>query len=109
MDPPGGHHGATSQPKRSYDSVIIFFLAHPSIKMPRSLVKNCDSCQRKKKLQQRDEMPSKLPSKFVKSFDMWGIDLLMGPFPLHEEQVYSRGKVSVDYLSKWVEAKASHQ
>ncbi|GJZ11758.1 putative reverse transcriptase domain-containing protein [Tanacetum coccineum] len=41
--------------------------------------------------------------KFVKSLDVWGIDF-MGPFPSSRGNKYIL--VAVDYLSKWVEAKA---
>nr|GEW55167.1 reverse transcriptase domain-containing protein [Tanacetum cinerariifolium] len=66
------------------------------------LVKSCDACQRQGKVLQRDEMPQN-SIQVCKFFDVWGIDF-MGPFPS------SRGKkyilVAIDYLSKWVEAKA---
>nr|GEV04273.1 reverse transcriptase domain-containing protein [Tanacetum cinerariifolium] len=45
----------------------------------------------------------KTPSKFVKIFDVWGIDF-MGPFLSSRENKYIL--VAIDYLSKWVEAKA---
>nr|GEV46162.1 reverse transcriptase domain-containing protein [Tanacetum cinerariifolium] len=54
------------------------------------------------KISQRDEMPQNFIQVF-EIFDVWGIDF-MGPFPS------SRGNkcilVVVEYLSKWVEAKA---
>nr|GEW45392.1 reverse transcriptase domain-containing protein [Tanacetum cinerariifolium] len=66
------------------------------------LVKTCDVCQRQGKISQRDEMPQN-SIQVCKFFDVWGIDF-MGPF------LSSRGNkyilVAVDYLSKWVEAKA---
>nr|GFB42777.1 reverse transcriptase domain-containing protein [Tanacetum cinerariifolium] len=66
------------------------------------LVKHCDSCQRQGKVSQRDEMPQN----FIQTceiFDVWGIDF-MGPFPSSKGNKYIL--VTVDYLSKWVEAKA---
>ncbi|GJX49672.1 reverse transcriptase domain-containing protein [Tanacetum coccineum] len=58
--------------------------------------------QRKGKILQRDEMPQN-SIQVCEIFDVWGIDF-MGPF------LSSRGNkyilVAVDYLSKWVEAKA---
>ncbi|GJR86791.1 reverse transcriptase domain-containing protein [Tanacetum coccineum] len=66
------------------------------------LVKNCDSCQRKGKISQRDEMPQN-SIQVCEIFDVWGIDF-MGPFPSSRGNKYIL--VAVDYLSKWVEAKA---
>ncbi|GKC69019.1 reverse transcriptase domain-containing protein [Tanacetum coccineum] len=69
---------------------------------PHSLVKNCDSCQRQGKISQRDEMPQN-SIQVCEIFDVWGIDF-MGPFPSSRGNKYIL--VAVDYLSKWVEAKA---
>ncbi|GJS78113.1 reverse transcriptase domain-containing protein [Tanacetum coccineum] len=66
------------------------------------LVKNCDSCQRQGKISQRDEMPQN-SIQVCEIFDIWGIDF-MGPFPSSRGNKYIL--VAVDYLSKWVEAKA---
>ncbi|GKA80519.1 reverse transcriptase domain-containing protein [Tanacetum coccineum] len=66
------------------------------------LVKNCDSCQRQGKFSQRDEMPQN-SIQVCEIFDVWGIDF-MGPFPSSRGNKYIL--VAVDYLSKWVEAKA---
>ncbi|XP_052622617.1 uncharacterized protein LOC128127914 [Lactuca sativa] len=46
----------------------------------------------------------KIQSLFVKFFDVWGIDF-MGPFPVSFGNVYIL--LAVDYVSKWVEAKAT--
>ncbi|GJT67040.1 reverse transcriptase domain-containing protein [Tanacetum coccineum] len=65
-------------------------------------VTRCDTCQHQGKISQRDERPQ-YAIQVCEIFDIWGIDL-MGPF------LSSRGNkyilVAVDYLSKWVEAKA---
>nr|GEZ61372.1 reverse transcriptase domain-containing protein [Tanacetum cinerariifolium] len=66
------------------------------------LVKHCDSCQRQRKVSQRDEMPQNFIQIF-EIFDVWGIDF-MGLFPSSKGNKYIL--VAVDYLSKWVEAKA---
>nr|GFB61191.1 reverse transcriptase domain-containing protein [Tanacetum cinerariifolium] len=50
----------------------------------------------------RDEMPQN-SIQVCEIFDVWGIDL-MGPFPNSKGNKYIL--VAVDYLSKWVEAKA---
>ncbi|GKF15493.1 reverse transcriptase domain-containing protein [Tanacetum coccineum] len=52
--------------------------------------------------QNRDEMPQN-SIQVCEIFDMWGIDF-MGPFPSSRGNKYIL--VAVDYLSKWVEAKA---
>nr|GEX05664.1 reverse transcriptase domain-containing protein [Tanacetum cinerariifolium] len=66
------------------------------------LVKNCDVCQRQCKISQRDEMPQN-SIQVCEIFNVWGIDF-MGPFPSSRGNKYIL--VVVDYLSKWVEAKA---
>nr|GEW15707.1 reverse transcriptase domain-containing protein [Tanacetum cinerariifolium] len=54
------------------------------------------------KIAQRDEMPQN-SIQVCKIFDVWGIDF-MGPFPSSRGNKYIL--VAVDYLSKWVKAKA---
>nr|KAJ0193319.1 hypothetical protein LSAT_V11C800441510 [Lactuca sativa] len=46
----------------------------------------------------------KIQSLFVKIFDVWGIDF-MAPFPVSFGNIYIL--LAVDYVSKWVEAKAT--
>nr|GEX05378.1 reverse transcriptase domain-containing protein [Tanacetum cinerariifolium] len=66
------------------------------------LVKSCDSFQRQGKISQKDEMPKNV-IQVCEIFDVWGIDF-MGPFSSLRGNRYIL--VVVDYLSKWVEAKA---
>ncbi|GJT02193.1 reverse transcriptase domain-containing protein [Tanacetum coccineum] len=97
--PTGGHHGANLTAKKVFDAGFFW----PSIyKDAHELVKNCDSCQRQGKISQRDEMPQN-SIQVCEIFDVWGIDF-MGPFPSSRGNKYIL--VAVDYLSKWVEAKA---
>nr|GEX22357.1 reverse transcriptase domain-containing protein [Tanacetum cinerariifolium] len=56
----------------------------------------------KGKISQRDEMPQN-SIQVCEIFDVWGIDF-MGPFSSSRGNKYI--PVAVDYLSKWVEAKA---
>nr|GFA47404.1 reverse transcriptase domain-containing protein [Tanacetum cinerariifolium] len=97
--PTGGHHGANLAAKKIFDSGFFW----PTIyKDAHEFVKNYDSCQRQGKNSQRDEMPQN-SIQICEIFDVWGIDF-MGPFPSSRGNKYIL--VAVDYLSKWVEAKA---
>ncbi|GKF11044.1 reverse transcriptase domain-containing protein, partial [Tanacetum coccineum] len=66
------------------------------------LIKSCDACQRQGKISHRDEKPQNA-IQVCEIFDVWGIDF-MGPFPSSRGNKYIL--VAVDYLSKWVKAKA---
>nr|GEV92040.1 reverse transcriptase domain-containing protein [Tanacetum cinerariifolium] len=89
--------------RRKKRSVLTGCFYWPSIyKDDFELVKRCDSCQRQGKVLQKDEMPQNF-IQICKIFDVWGIDF-MGPFPSSKGNKYLL--VAVDYLSKWVEAKA---
>nr|GFB02272.1 reverse transcriptase domain-containing protein [Tanacetum cinerariifolium] len=97
--PTGGHYGASYTTKKVFDLGFYW----PSIyKDAFELVKHCDSCQRQGKVSQRDEMPQNF-IQICEIFDVWGIDF-MGPFPSSKGNKYIL--VAVDYLSKWVKAKA---
>ncbi|GJY40001.1 reverse transcriptase domain-containing protein [Tanacetum coccineum] len=97
--PTGGHYGANYTAKKIFDSGFYW----PTIyKDAHDFVTRCDICQRQGKISQRDEMPEN-SIQVCEIFDMWGIDF-MGPFPSSRGNKYIL--VAVDYLSKWVEAKA---
>ncbi|GJS17477.1 reverse transcriptase domain-containing protein [Tanacetum coccineum] len=97
--PTGGHHGPNYTAKKVFDSGFYW----PTIyRDAHDLVKSCDSCQRHGKISQKDEMPQNA-IQVCEIFDVWGIDF-MGPFPSSRGNKYIL--VAVDYLSKWVEAKA---
>nr|GFC15107.1 reverse transcriptase domain-containing protein [Tanacetum cinerariifolium] len=97
--PTGGHYGANYTAKKVFDSGFYW----PSIyKDAFELVKRCDSCQRQGKVSQNDEMPQNF-IQICEIFDVWGIEF-MGLFSSSKGNKYIL--VVVDYLSKWVEAKA---
>nr|GEV83226.1 reverse transcriptase domain-containing protein [Tanacetum cinerariifolium] len=97
--PTEGHYGANYTVKKVFDSGFYW----PTIyKDAFELIKHCDSCQRQGKISQKDEMLQN-SIQICKIFDVWGIDF-MGPFPSSKGNKYIL--VVVDYLSKWVEAKA---
>ncbi|GJS78214.1 reverse transcriptase domain-containing protein [Tanacetum coccineum] len=97
--PTGLHHGVNYTAKKVFDSgfywLTIYRDAH-------DMVKSCDSCQCQGKISQKDEMPQNA-IQVCEIFDAWGIDF-MGPFPSSRGNKYIL--VVVDYLSKWVKAKA---
>nr|GEX88666.1 reverse transcriptase domain-containing protein [Tanacetum cinerariifolium]GEY77626.1 reverse transcriptase domain-containing protein [Tanacetum cinerariifolium] len=63
---------------------------------------NLTAKKRQGKISQRDEMPQN-SIQVCEIFDIWGIDFI-GLFPSSKGNKYIL--VAVDYLSKWVEAKA---
>nr|GFA80989.1 reverse transcriptase domain-containing protein [Tanacetum cinerariifolium] len=97
--PTGGHYGANYTAKKVFDSGFYW----PSMyKDAFELVKRCNSCQRQGKISQKDEMPQNF-IQICEIFDVWGIKFIR-PFPSSKGNKYIL--VAVDYLSKWVEAKA---
>nr|GEV83815.1 reverse transcriptase domain-containing protein [Tanacetum cinerariifolium] len=97
--PTGGHHGANLTAKKIFDAGFFW----PTIyKDAHEFVKNCNSCQRQGKISQRDEMPQN-SIQVCEIFDVWGIEFI-GPFSSSRGNKYIL--VAVDYLSKWVKAKA---
>nr|GEW19215.1 reverse transcriptase domain-containing protein [Tanacetum cinerariifolium] len=99
LGPIGGHHVANFTAKKVFDASFFW----PTIyRDAHKLVKSCDSCQRQGKISQKDEMPQNV-IQVCEIFDVWGIDF-MGPFPSSRGNKYIL--VAVNYLSRWVEAKA---
>nr|GEY45518.1 reverse transcriptase domain-containing protein [Tanacetum cinerariifolium] len=95
----GGHHGPNYMAKKVFDSGFFW----PSIyKDAHTLVKSCDACQRQGTISFKNEIPQQM-IQVCEIFDVWGINF-MGPFPPSKSNKYIL--VVVDYVSKWVEAKA---
>ncbi|GJZ47686.1 reverse transcriptase domain-containing protein [Tanacetum coccineum] len=69
---------------------------------PGAIIVPISLLEKQGKISQRDEMPQNA-IQVCEIFDVWGIDF-MGPFPSSHGNKYIL--VAVDYLSKWVEAKA---
>nr|GEZ18170.1 reverse transcriptase domain-containing protein [Tanacetum cinerariifolium] len=97
--PTRGHYVANYTAKKVFDLGFYWPIIY---KDAFKLVKHCDSCQRQGKISQTDEMPQS-SIQVCEIFDVWGIDF-MGSFPSSKGNKYIL--VAVDYLSKWVEAKA---
>ena len=96
----GGHFGA----KRTALKVLESGFYWPSLfKDAYEFCATCDRCQRTGNLGPRNQMPQ-TPILVVEIFDVWGIDF-MGPFPSSNGFLYIL--LAVDYVSKWVEAKAT--
>ncbi|GJV25159.1 reverse transcriptase domain-containing protein [Tanacetum coccineum] len=101
--PTGGHHDANYTAKKVFDSGFYWPTNNFTSEARRyDMVKTVHSCQRQGKISQKDEMPQNA-IQVCEIFDIWGIDF-MGPFPSSRGNKYIL--VAVDYLSKWVEAKA---
>nr|GEV58301.1 reverse transcriptase domain-containing protein [Tanacetum cinerariifolium] len=78
--PSRGHHGANLTAKKVFDAGFFWpSIYRDAYEMPQNSIQVCEI------------------------FDIWGIDF-MGPFPSSKGNKYIL--VTVDYLSKWVEAKA---
>jgi transposase InsO family protein len=96
----GGHFGGR---KTAFKILQAGFYWPSLFKDSNDFALRCDRCQRTGTISQRDQMP--LTNIFeIEIFDTWGIDF-MGPFPNSFGFVYIL--VAVDYVSKWVEAKAT--
>nr|GEV22916.1 reverse transcriptase domain-containing protein [Tanacetum cinerariifolium] len=97
--PTGGHHGANLIAKKVFDAGFFW----PTIYQDaHAMIKSCNTCQRQGKISQKDKIPQNA-IQVCEIFDVRGIDF-MGPFPSSRGNRYIL--VAVDYLSKWVEAKA---
>ncbi|CAN6560269.1 unnamed protein product [Malus baccata var. baccata] len=96
----GGHFGT----QRTTLKVLQCGFYWPSIfKDAKTFCLTCDKCQRMGGISAKDQMPQ-VSILNVEIFDVWGIDF-MGPFPSSYGFMYIL--LAVDYVSKWVEAKAT--
>ncbi|KAM2145422.1 hypothetical protein ACFX1R_048970 [Malus domestica] len=96
----GGHFGT----QRTALKVLQCGFYWPSIfKDAKTFCLTCDKCRRMGGISARDQM-LQVSILNVEIFDVWGIDF-MGPFPSSYGFMYIL--LAVDYVSKWVEAKAT--
>ena len=96
----GGHFGAKRWARKVLECGFYWLsLFQDSY----SFCKSCEHCQKIGNISQRNEMPQ-TPILFCEIFYVWGIDF-MGPFLVSFSYVYIL--LVVDYVSKWVEAKAT--
>ncbi|KAM2316657.1 hypothetical protein ACFX1S_000487 [Malus domestica] len=96
----GGHFGTQMTARKVLECGFYW----PTIfKDARTFCMACDRCQRTGSIGPKDQM-SQSPIFNVEIFDVWGIDF-MGPFPSSHGFVYIL--LAVDYVSKWVEARAT--
>ncbi|CAN6580885.1 unnamed protein product [Malus baccata var. baccata] len=97
----GGHFGT----QRTALKVLECGFYWPTLfKDARTYCLTCDRCQRMGNIGTKDQIPQQ-PLSFVEIFDVWGIDFMV-PFPPSYGFTYIL--LAVDYVSKWVEAKATH-
>ncbi|XP_042019013.1 uncharacterized protein LOC121766843 [Salvia splendens] len=98
--PCGGHFGPRKTARKVLDSGFYWPILH---KDAFEFCQNCERCQQTGGISRRDEMPQ-VPVIVCEIFDVWGMDF-MGPFPSSYGNTYIL--VAVDYVSKWIEAKAT--
>ena len=93
----GGHHGHFRTQAKIWASGFYWPGMHEDA---RKFVASCPECQRTGNITARNSMPLTYNLQ-IDLFDVWGMDF-MGPF--ENSHGYEYILVTVDYVSKWVEA-----
>ena len=96
----GGHFGPKWTAKKILDSGFYW---ETLFKDAYEFCKGCAKCQKIGNFSQRNEMPQ-IPLLFCEIFYVWGMNF-MGPFTSSCGFLYIL--LAIDYVSKWVEAKAT--
>jgi hypothetical protein len=97
----GGHYGAFHTNAKVWQCGFFWPTMYQDAN---DFVRRCPRCQKHGNISTGDAMPLTTNLQ-VEIFDVWGIDH-MGPFPMSGNCEYIL--VSMDYLSKWVEAIPCH-
>ncbi|MCO5603370.1 hypothetical protein L7F22_057520 [Adiantum nelumboides] len=98
----GGHFFAEKMAR----SILYAGIWWPTLFMDaEEFIKRCDDCQRMKTPRGTDDMPLR-PMMGARAFAKWGIDFV-GPCPPAYKSHAQCIIVATDYLTKWVEAKAT--
>ena len=92
--------GISLQGKQQIKFCKLVFIGLQYLKIVLNFSKTCARCQQLGGVTKRNMMPL-TPFLIIEIFDCWGIDY-MGPFPPSCGYLYIL--LSVDYVSKWVEA-----
>ena len=101
----GGHFSASVMAK----SIMRVGLWWPTLMQDTKVfVKRCDECQRYKAPIWKDAMPLR-PMMGVRAFAKWGIDFIgpIDPLTMRTQPQYIIA--AIDYVTKWVEAKATQK
>ncbi|MCO5592752.1 hypothetical protein L7F22_046755 [Adiantum nelumboides] len=89
------------------NSILYAGIWWPTLFMDaKEIVKRCDDCQRTKTPKGRDDMPLR-PMMGARAFAKWGIDFVGSIAPPAYKSHAQYINIATDYLSKWVEAKAT--
>ncbi|MCO5610490.1 hypothetical protein L7F22_064729 [Adiantum nelumboides] len=99
----GGHFFADKTTK----AILVAGIWWPTLFMDaEEFVKRCDDCQSTKTPRGRDDMPLR-PMMGARAFAKWGIDFVGPIAPLAYRTHPQYINVVIDYLTKWVEARAT--